>query len=790
MKISYHLLEKLTLSKLDPEKLSKLLNTKAFEIEGIEPRPLDFTKVITAKVTRTEAHPNADRLRIITLSTKDTTIAPVVCGAFNFGMGDVVALALPGARIPHNIHSQTHESFVLEEARIRGVTSKGMICAGFELGLTTQLEQGVLVLPPETPLGIELASLISNDTILEVALPTNRPDLFSHEGIAREIMALRGSVFKQKEPLLKLPKPRPIKTRLPKEVLSFTTLHLEGVHITDSPLWMKLLLERLGVKSINNVVDLTNYIRILTGQPSHAFDADTLQGDISIRYARKNEKITTLNNKAYTLDSSMLVLADNMKTLDIAGIMGGKDTEISRTTQNVILTIASFDASTIRRASQKLGLKSDSSLLYEKGLSPLLVEHATKQAANLISKLGAGTVVAYAQYQAKTLPQKPIVFSTNQINLLLGTELSDKEILAILEAYAIGIKKSGQKFTATPPEYRTDLTTPEDLAEEVARSYGLNEIPKKPFSLLLSAENSHDNKWQQFLQTCRSIWQSAGFTETRNHSFISEQDILHFGDTPSEYIAIENPLSLDQAYITKNHTIPLLKTLHRISINNTADSFCLFEINKSFFGYLNEPVFLGAVRSSQTLALESLIVKLKGEVEYFIKQLGGSFVAFSKKGSVLEIQLSNDTIGTISILTNTQSTKLDLPKSTVYASINLEKLFAHGLHKRFTPISKFPKVTRDISFILPSNIPWKPIESIITSKSLLLQHIAIVEADFSPSSSESAAFHKKLSGEAMKNYVVRLVFQGFDRTLTDREVSGILKEIMLQLQQELGAIIR
>lgn len=455
MKFSYNLLKQFVDIKLSPQKLGELLTQCAFEVENVYKVGEEYENIFVAKVLSVEKHPNADRLRVVKLVINDKIISPVVCGAFNFSVGDMVALALPGAKIAQNIHSEKHESFVLEKTTIRGVESHGMICAEFELGLSTAPGLGILLLSKSLKPGTKLYEALKippKNYILNIALPANRFDVHSHIGIAREIAAITNKKIKQPSAKAFFAPAKKWKVNVNEKKLCPAYFGARfSVSVRQSPNELKNIVETLGFRSINTIVDITNLVMVELGNPTHAFDAAKVEGNITVKMAKDGEQFEAINHKTYKLDSSMLVVADEKKTLLLGGIIGGKESEISENTKEIILEVANFDPKLVRSASKKLNLKTDGSKIWEKGVHPSLVPVAFARCEELLIKYCDAKIIETTSFKA-SIPKPAIIkFKANDINKLLGINLSAKQIKSYLERFCIKLQATSYKLQATPP---------------------------------------------------------------------------------------------------------------------------------------------------------------------------------------------------------------------------------------------------------------------------------------------------------------------------------------------------
>jgi phenylalanyl-tRNA synthetase beta chain len=809
MKVSLDWLNQyINLPKTAPEKFAEVVAEHCFEVEKIISNQQDqylFKGVVVAKVLDFEKHPNADRLRVVRLSTGREEIYPIVCGASNFKVGDNVALARPGAFIPHNIHSEAGESFTLGTAKIRGVESQGMICAGSELGLDDQDPDGVLILPKSATLGLDFADYLKSnnkdnktDVVFDLALPANRPDLHSHLGVARELSAILGLERKkdfteaEKLPGSKL-KAKKLQVSIEdKKICPRYSAYKMEVKVGPSPDFIVERLKSLGLRSINNVVDITNYVMFEVGEPLHAFDSTKVNGSIKVRSAVKGEKIQTLDHKERVLEPGMLLISDQGGPLAIAGIMGGVDSEIKDTTIEIILEAATFNGSNIRSTSKKLSLRTDASALWEKGLAPEQSVIGAHHAIELLFKYADAKLIAFAEIGVDKTPQRVISFTAEDINKNLGTNFSASQISKYLKQTKLPISGSS-KMTLKVPYYRQDMESYADIADEVLRIVGPNKIEKHP-PVLARQRMQHDAAKQIF--EIKEILARLGFTEVQTYSFVSRKNIEEVGYDPSTHVKVSNPLSADQDYLRKDLLISLLRT---VSSNYRIDSdLSLFEVGKGYDGYLKENNEVGLARYSSELSPEFLISELKGAISNLIQVQASVQPQFNNvSDDELEVVVGDQRVGRIYAVSEPVTLKnFDLENPVIIAEVDIDRLSSlsesDGVqNKVYNPFSKYPERTLDISLIADKELSWSEIQRVVQGSSEgLIQNIQLFEAPHFYSEEELPDFHRNLLKDGRKNLAFHLVFQAFDRTLKDSEILPIYARIQERLVKELDTEIR
>src|SRR5712692_7822309 len=383
MKFSVNWLREFVDLPRNPEEIAELLTRAGVETENIETRGAKIDKVIVAQIIASSRHPNADRLTVCGVDDASGTKRQIVCGATNYKVGDKVPLALPGAKLPNGLE--------IKKSKLRGVESEGMLCSPIELGLGEDAS-GLLILSPEAKVGAPIADLFPSDTILDVEITPNRGDLLSHFGLAREIAALTGKKMKAPAALAKIGiKKSGVKISALRECPFFSARKIDNVKVGPSPAWLRAKIESVGIRSINNIVDISNFVMLELGQPTHAFDADKLKGGINVRLARDGEKFLALDGKTYSLAPENLVIADDERAVGIGGVMGGEETGVTESTRNVLLESAYFLPASIRRTARNLNLPSDASYRFERGVDPGMILRASHRATELIREIANGT---------------------------------------------------------------------------------------------------------------------------------------------------------------------------------------------------------------------------------------------------------------------------------------------------------------------------------------------------------------------------------------------------------------
>ena len=762
----------------DIGKLADLLTLAGVEIESIEQRGAAIDKVIVAQITASSQHPNADRLTVCEVDDASGTKRQIVCGAKNYKIGDKVPLALPGAKLPSGTE--------IRKSKLRGVDSEGMLCSAIELGLG-QDAAGLLILSPEAKIGAPISDLFPRDTILDVEITPNRGDLLSHYGLAREIAALTGKPLIQTRPNISVESSKRsssgIKISAPNECPFFSARRIENVKIGPSPQWLRAKIESVGIRSINNIVDISNFVMLELGQPTHAFDADKLKGGFNIRMARDGEKFLALDGKTYSLRANHLVVADQDRAVGIAGVMGGEETGVSDTTKNILLESAYFLPASVRRTARELNLPSDASYRFERGVDPGMVLRASARATDLIGEL-AGGVAKEIDGDGK-LPSNPgdVSLAYRKCNQVAGTEIEPKFVDQTLERFGLSKSESTRKSESSTwkiPSYRRDLQRDVDLVEEVVRAYGVEKIAgtdRSRFTVSSPADRAHD-----FESTLRETLIGSGLSEVRTSKLIPRSAISGTGA-----VNLRNPLSEDHVGLRPNLLNGLLAVLDH-NVRASAERVAIFEVGRVFLPPDGrEEKRLGILlwgnvhtaahwRSGQRRRFD--FADLKGAVE----AVGGTEISFRPDGETnfalgAGIFLHDRSIG---IAGQLRVGKIDVPGAVLVAELSADPIVAAmGSSKTFNELARFPAVTRDIAMIVPENISHAEI-------------LRVVEAQREPLLEQVELFDLFTSGlgEAKKSLAYRLTYRDRSRTLTNEEVTAAHAKIRERLQRELGAELR
>ncbi|PYK30208.1 MAG: phenylalanine--tRNA ligase subunit beta [Verrucomicrobia bacterium] len=756
----------------NPEEIADLLTRAGVETENIETRGAKIDKVIVSQIVASSRHPNADRLSVCEVDDGSGTKRQIVCGASNYKVSDKVPLALPGARLPNGTE--------IKKSKLRGVESEGMLCSAIELGLGADAA-GLLILSPEAKVGAPISDLFPSDTILDAELTPNRGDLLSHYGLAREIAALTGKKLKSNPRDAKIDiKKSGVKITSTRECPFFSARKIDNVTVGPSPQWLLAKIESVGIRSINKIVDISNFVMLELGQPTHAFDADKLKGDINVRHARNGEKFLALDGKTYSLKKDMCVVADQERAVGIGGVMGGEETGVSDSTKNILLEAAYFLPASIRKTARNLGLPSDASYRFERGVDPEMVLRASQRATELIQEIAQGAPAKQINV-AGELPDNPgdVSLSYEKCDRVVGVAIKPKEIDEILTGFGLKKTSAAKTMKWKIPSYRRDLQRDVDLVEEVVRAYGAEKIPgthRSRFTFTSEADRFHDleSAWRNRLA-------AVGLNEVRTSKLLPRERF----DFSESAIELRNPLSEEAVALRPSILVGLLAVLDR-NIRAGADRVAIFEIGRTFIPPSGkEERHLGVLlwgstasaadwRSGKIRSLD--LFDLKGALESVVPKLSFRPGKFPELALAVDIYSGDRMIGFGGQLS---SAKSNAPGSVFIAEVHADLLLRDETQRKFSELEKFPAVARDIAMIVPEEIPHdKILRAIESPKEALLESVELFDL-----------FTQQI-GEARKSLAYRLTYRDRSRTLTSEEVNAAHAKIRERLRNDLGAELR
>jgi phenylalanyl-tRNA synthetase beta chain len=766
------------------EEIADLLTRAGVETENIETRYAKIDKVIVSQVTASSRHPNADRLTVCEVDDGSGTKRQIVCGATNYKVGDKVPLALPGAKLPNGTE--------IRKSKLRGVESEGMLCSAIELGLGEDAA-GLLILLPEAKIGAPIADLFPSDTILDVEITPNRGDLLGHFGLAREIAALTGKKLKSVPRDARIDiKNSGITISAARECPFFSARKIDNVKIGPSPQWLRARIESVGIRSINNIVDISNLVMLELGQPTHAFDADKLKGGINVRFAHDGEKFLALDGKTYSLKMDNLVVADQERAVGIAGVMGGEETGVTESTKNILLESAYFLPASVRRTARNLNLPSDASYRFERGVDPGMVLSASQRATELISEIADGTPAKELGAAGK-VPANPadVSLSYEKCDRVVGIGIKPKivdEILGRFGLEKIKTKREGKSGTSAwkIPSYRRDLQRDVDLIEEVVRAYGAEKIPgtdRSRFMPASAADHSHDLE-----SALRERLVARGLYEVRTSKLIPRSTIA-FSENA---IALRNPLSEDHVALRPSLIAGLLNVLER-NIHAGAERLTIFEIGRVFepptgreerrIGFLLWGTAISEVNWKER-PLD--FFDLKGAIEANIsRDLSFRRAQHPNFALAVEVYSGSQLIGLTGQLSGSLASNVDAPSAVFVGELSLDlPISGVASAATFREFGKFPAVTRDIALVVGEDVPHEDIVKIIFSE----EEPLLTRVEFFDQFVGEEA--ERLFGKGKKSLAYRLTYRDRSRTLTSEEVTAAHAKIRERLQRELGAELR
>ena len=802
MKISINRLKEFIPFQESPEEIAALLTASGLEVEGIvefESLPGGLEGVVIGEVVSCQPHPNADKLSLTTVDVGDE-ILRIVCGAPNVAAGQKVAVALVGATLyPHN-----GESFTIKKAKIRGEASQGMICAEDELGLG-EGHDGILVLDTSLPNGTPASKHfdIVRDQVLEIGLTPNRSDAASHLGVARDLRALLGKeIYLPDVDAFQVDnRNRPVTVEVENSLdcPRYAGLTISGIKVAPSPDWLQNYLKAIGLEPINNVVDITNFILHDLGQPLHAFDADRIAKEqLIIKKLPKGTSFTTLDGKERKLSGDELMICDAEGGLCIAGVFGGKDSGVSDSTTSIFLESAYFSPDVIRKGSQYHGLKTDASFRFERGTDPNMPVYALKRAALLIKEIAGGEISSdTVDLYPNPVADFEVKVSYKNIKRLIGQELPKDQIEAILNGLEIGVvDKTDAGFKAIVKPYRTDVTREADIIEEILRIYGFDNIPlSKGYHADYLAE--HPEKDLNKLQYRVSEMLAAkGFHEMITNSLTEPSYSEESGFLDADQnVEILNKLSEDLGVMRQRLLFTGLEVLAH-NINRRQKDLRFFEFGNTYLklegGYKEEKhlsLFLTGSQGEESWLAPSKAVSfpdIYGVVEGLLDKLNldrpkVDIVHEAPFDYALRMSYGKKVLGTVGMLSSKITKLAEVKQEVLYAELNWDLLakYASGM-KKYSPISKFPEVRRDLSLVIDRQVMFDDIRGIaLKAGGKLLQRIQVFDV-----------YQGDKIDEGKKAYALSFYLQDTEKTLTDKVIDKTMERLMQSFENEVGALIR
>ena len=801
MLVSYKWLKELVDVTVLSEELAEKMSTTGIEVEGVSSPAEGLSKIVVGEVISCEDVAET-HLHVCQVNVGEEALRQIVCGAPNIRVGIKVMVALPGARIADN--------YKIKKGKIRGLESLGMICSLGELGISDsvvpkEFSDGIQILPEEAVPGDSVFPYLDlDDEIIELSITPNRADALSMRGVAYEVAAIYDkSVHFKDFPLLETQEQagEQLSVAIETDKAPFYAARiLENVTIASSPQWLQNLLMNAGIRPINNVVDVTNYILLYFGQPMHAFDLDTFEGNqIVVREARAGEKLVTLDDEERELETSDLVIAVADKPVALAGVMGGAATEISSQSSRVVLEAAVFDGTSIRKTSGRLNLRSESSSRFEKGINLATVTEALDAAASMIADLAGATVQAGIVSAGQVDTSDVEVVSTlSDVNRVLGTELTYTDIEDAFRRLSFGLTGDAEKFTVSVPRRRWDIHIEADLYEEIARIYGYDKLP----ATLPKGDGTAGQltETQKLRRKVRTVAEGAGLTEVITYALTTPEKAVQFSTNPSNLTELMWPMTVDRSVLRQNMVAGILDTV-AYNVARKNKDLALYEIGKVFEQTGNSQEELPTEINSFAFALTGLVTEkdfqtpavpvdffyAKGILEALFDRLGlkveytaTQALTSMHPGRTATISLDGQVVGFVGQVHPVTAKDYNIPETYV-AEINLtaiEKAIQPA--KPFVEITKFPAVTRDIALLLKAEISHKEVvEAIEAARVKRLTDIKLFDV-----------FSGEKLGVGMKSMAYTLTFQNPEDTLEDEEVARYMEKIQKSLEEMLGAEVR
>ena len=797
MLVSYNWLKQYTNVEDNANALAEKITRGGIEVEGVEYLAEEISNVVVGYVVSKEKHPDAEKLNVCQVNVGEEENLQIVCGAPNVDAGQYVIVAKVGAKLP---------GIKIKKAKLRGVESQGMICSLAELGLSKSVvpknyQEGIYVFETEQELGSDVVEVLGlNDYILDLSITPNRADALSMRGLTYEL----GALYNNKVNFNDVEKEENYEaTSLQVAIESDSCRNYVGqivknVEVKSSPLWLQTRLMNSGIRPINNIVDITNYVLLEFGQPMHAFDKDLVGDKIVVRDAKEGEVLETLDGEERKLQTSDLVITDGTRAIALGGVMGGKNTEVSEETKNIILESAYFNPTTVRRTSAAHGLRSDSSARFEKGIDPNMQKAALARAVELILELCPNAVVESSVGVVNKEEEKVVEITTSYINNYLGITLSTEEIAAILEGLSFTVEVTGENLVVKVPTRRPDISIKQDLVEEVIRIYGYDNLastlPK--FSKTTKGGLTYS---QRMVRDLRAVYASLGFNDTINYSLVSEEEATEYTLEDHHKVRLLMPMTETHSTLRQSLVPGLLNTV-QYNVARKQKDLKLLEIGRVFFGsgddniQPKETLYLSAALTGEERATKWLkesssldFFAAKGYLEVVFDRLGlDEKVTYKKSklegmhpGRFAEVYLGEKRIGFIGEVHPQVADKLGLNTTYVF-EINLDEVISESKVKpKYEEVTKYPEITRDIAMLVDVKDEYQNIYNVIESvNSKLITKVELFDLYVGA---------ELLVGK--KSLALTITYSDKQKTLTDEEVTAVHDKVLSALT-EYGAIIR
>lgn len=777
---------------ISPDELGDALTLSGSKVEEVITSGDEIQNVVTGKILEIKPHPDAEKLVVCQLNVGLEEPVQIVTGANNMKEQDIVPVALHGSLLPNGLK--------IKKGKLRGIVSNGMMCSEEELGIASEEHvHGLMILPENTPIGKDIKEVLGlNNAVIDFEITSNRPDCLSVVGIARETAATMNTTYTMPETTYSVKCNENIKDSLKVEVKDklcrrYMARGVKNIKIAESPSWMQERLIDAGVRPINNIVDITNFVMLELGQPMHAFDSRQItSGRIVVERAEDGEKFVTLDETERTLNEDVLCIKDGERNIGLAGIMGGLNSEVKEDTAAIIFESANFDGTNIRVSSQKLGLRTEASSKFEKDLDPNLAETAINRACHLVEQLNAGEVMegTIDIYEEKLEPHT-LEISSKWINDFLGTNLSKEEMKGYLDRLDLFTEVNEDTLHINVPTFRSDVNIKEDVAEEIARIYGYNNIPT---TLIRSvSERGGKSKKQHLEDEVIAALMGSGLNQSISYSFVSPKvfDKIKISEDSElrNAIKIRNPLGEDYS-IMRTTTIPsMMEALARNYSRNNEEAR-LFEIGKVYMSKENENE-VPEERNVLTIGLYGDVdyLNLKGVVENIAEHLGVEKLSFAREsenptfhpGKTACVNIRKELLGTLGEVHPDVAENYGIEARCYIAELNMDVLFANAnLNKVYKVLPKFPAVTRDMALLVDDAILVQEIEDIILKQGgKMVEKVKLFDV-----------YKGKQIPDGKKSIAYSILYRLENKTLTDEEVNKVHDKIVRTLENRLGAQLR
>ena len=781
---------------LTPEEYQNRMIMIGNGVEGYENLGAEVENVVVGRVLTCEKHPDSDHLHVTTVDVGQGEPIQIVCGAPNCEAGILVPVALVGAKLPGGVK--------IKKGKLRGVESCGMLCSADELGVPEYLypsvgAEGLLIFAEDHPLGADVRPILGiDDTVMDFEVLANRPDCLSVWGLARETAVACGTAFTKPEITVK-EAGGDVHDEVQVDVLDhelcprYAARVVKNVRVKESPMWLRKYLHGAGVRSINNIVDITNFVMLETGHPMHAFDLDMVEGKhIIVRRAEEGESITTLDGKPHPLTKGQLVICDAVKPSCVAGVMGGEESEITEKTHTLMFECAVFDRAATRVTSRALGIRTESSGRFEKGVSVRTVMEAMNRACQMVNELDAGDVVSgVIDIYPDPAPVQVVKGSCARISKRAGVDIPPEETERILKALHFGVERDGDSLTVTVPDFRQDVEREADLCEEALRIYGYDKVP----GTHLRGETTPGGRdaRMRLKDEVSAVLTGVGFYEIMNFSFVSPTSVeklgLDEGDGRRQMLPIRNPLGEDTSVMRTTLVPDMLAALSR-NMNRGNDEARLYEAAAVFDAVHRteenlptetQKLMLGMYgKTADFYGLRAVVERLLGQlgIETTVVSGGDSYLHPGRKARMMA---GDEVVCQLGEVHPDIRDAFDMPTRALIAELDLDQL--ERLRSRMgtvKPVPKFPSVARDLSLVMPEDTEVGPLMAdLAASAGKVLEDVRMFDV-----------YRNPVLGPGVKSVSFSFVFRAADHTMTEEEINGAMKRINRTAAEKYSAVIR